>query len=444
MSLNTSRFLNPIDNAPLIVFRIFFGLLIAAESFGAIMTGWVRRILVEPKFTFSHIGLEWLQPLPGNGMYFYFAAMGCLGLAIALGYKYRWAMIGFTVLWGGVYFMQKSAYNNHYYLLLLISFLMIFQPAEKYASLDAKYKPSIKTNWMPKWCSDIMIFQMFLVYTFATIAKFYPDWLDGRFTGNLFKYNQYADIFPFFKEHWFHLFLAYSGIVFDGLIIPALLWKRTRTIAFIAAAFFHLFNAVTLEIGIFPFFALSFIVFFYPPEAIGKVFFKNRVLDQSNKKPFTWNIYVKYLLIIYFIFQILLPLRHWLIKGDVLWTDEGHRLSWRMMLRQRSGDLQYKIIDKKTNTEIAYDYTQMISKKQYRFVTSHPDGIWQMAQYIKKDLAKRGKDVEIYARSYMTINHNMQMPFIDPKVNLAEAKWNYFWHNDWILLYDDQWNLIQQ
>ena len=69
-----------IDNAQLVVFRIFYGLLVAAECYGAIATGWVRRTMVEPKFTFSFIGFEWLQPLPGNGMYIYFAVMGTLGL----------------------------------------------------------------------------------------------------------------------------------------------------------------------------------------------------------------------------------------------------------------------------------------------------------------------------------------------------------------------------
>ena len=89
-----NRFLfQKIDNSPLIIFRIFFGLLIAAEGFGAIATGWVRRTFIEAKFNFNFIGFEWLEPLPGLGMYFYFAIMGVLGLCIALGYKYRFSMI---------------------------------------------------------------------------------------------------------------------------------------------------------------------------------------------------------------------------------------------------------------------------------------------------------------------------------------------------------------
>ena len=80
------------DNSPLIIFRIFLGILISLECYGAILTGWVRRTLIEPEFTFSFIGFEWLQPLPGYGMYLYFFLMGTLGIFIALGYKYRFSI----------------------------------------------------------------------------------------------------------------------------------------------------------------------------------------------------------------------------------------------------------------------------------------------------------------------------------------------------------------
>ncbi len=443
MSRLTDQLLRPIDNAPLIIFRIFLGFLLAAETFGAIMTGWVRRILIEPQFTFSHIGLDWLQPLPGNGMYYYFATMGVLGICVMLGYKYRLTLGLYTILWAGVYFMQKSAYNNHYYLLLLVCLIMLVQPANRYASIDAKINPEIKSYQMPFWCSAIMILQIFIVYFYATVAKLYPDWLDGTFTKNLFSYNQFAETLTFFKSRWFHLFLAYSGILFDLLIIPFLLWKRTRTLAFIAAIFFHLFNAIVLQIGIFPFFALSFVVFFYPPEKIGKLFFRKRIIEEPQETTFRFNKKILGILIIYFIIQILLPLRHWTIKGDVLWTEEGHRLSWRMMLRHRYGTLNYKVVDKSNNQEIYYNFRDKLTPKQKVFVSSNPDGIWQMAQYIKKDMARQGIDVAVYAKSYMTVNYNIQRVYIDENVDLASVPWNYFFHNDWILLYDKEGNLIK-
>ena len=434
------KLFQPIDNAPLIIFRIFFGFLLAAETFGAILTGWVKNNFIDPKFTFSHIGMEWLQPLPGYGMYFYFATMGILGILVMIGWKYRWTLSAFTLLWTISYWMQKTSYNNHYYMLILVCLIMIFLPANKYASIDAKKNPEIKSLSMPKWCSWVMILQIAIVYFFATVSKFYPDWLDGTFTKNLLaNKSPYPFIQEIFNQKWFYLFIAYSGIAFDMLIVPMLLWKRTRTIAFIASLIFHLFNAVTLQIGIFPFFALSFAVFFYPPEKIRQLFFKKKPeLDLEKEPVYESKSVLLYFFLPYFIIQIILPVRHWFIKGDVLWTEEGHRLSWRMMLRSRSGYTNFRIYNKKTNQRIFYDFHAELTPKQLNMISEKPDAIWQLAQRIKKDYAQKGIDISIFADSNVSINRKPYLKLINPDVDLAQAEWNYFFHNDWILLYDNQ------
>src|SRR5690606_33455126 len=185
----------------------------------------------------------------------------------------------FTLMWTGVYLMQKEAYNNHYYLLILVCLIMLFLPAHRYFSIDAKQNPEIKSLSIPVWCSWVMIAQMAIVYFFATVAKFYPDWLDGTFTNKLFiNRTHFLIVGELFSKQWFHIFIAYIGILFDGLVIPMLLWKRTRNIALLASFAFHLFNSIVLQIGIFPYFALSFAVFFYEPETIRKIFFKKKPL----------------------------------------------------------------------------------------------------------------------------------------------------------------------
>lgn len=437
------RLFQPIDNAPLIIFRIFLGFLLAAETFGAILTGWVKRVLIDPEFTFSHIGLEWLQPLPGNGMYFYFCLMGICGILVMLGYKYRLSLGLFTLLWTGVYLMQKSSYNNHYYLLILVCLIMLFLPANRYASLDVKNNPEIKQGTMPQWCSVVMILQVAIVYFFATLAKFYPGWLDGSFTKLILSNTEFETFRPLFSQHWFHLFIAYSGIGFDMLIIPLLLWRKTRTIAFLAAISFHLFNAIFLQIGIFPFFALSFIVFFYPPEKIRSIFFKKK-MPLEYSEPISPNKSVLlYFFLPFFIIQLILPIRHHFIKGDVLWTEEGHRLSWRMMLRQRQGYANFKVIDKKTQIEIPYDYLKKLTPKQQGFVSANPDGIWQMAQFIKREFTSKGIEVSIFVLAEASINGGKSKTLIDSETDMATAKWDYFFHNDWILLYDAQGNITK-
>lgn len=427
-------FFKNIDNSPLIVFRIFFGFLIACESFGAIITGWVKRVLIEPEFTFSFIGLEWLQPLPGYGMYFYFISMGLFGIAIMLGYRYRIAIIAYTILWAGVYFMQKTSYNNHYYLLLIISFYMIFLPANQYASLDVKQHRVQKENTMPYWISLLFIIQVTIVYFYAAIAKFYPGWLDGTFTKLLLSGTTSNEFFlQIFLNKYFYLFIAYAGILFDLLIVPLLLFKKTRTIALVASLSFHLFNAIFLQIGIFPFFALTFSLFFYPPEKIRKLFFKNKL---SIEEPIVSNYFRKriflYFLIPFLFIQLLLPLRHHLIDGDVLWTEEGHRLSWRMMLRKRDGFINFKIKNNNTGEMTSYDYHKNLSPKQANTLATKPDFIWQYCQRIKQEY--HGKNISIFIDCKNNINNGEFKTLIDPKQDFAKAEWNYFCHNQWILL----------
>ncbi len=429
-----------IDNSALIIFRVFFGFLIAAESFGAIFTGWVTRTLVEPKFTFNFIGFDFLQPLPGNGMYFYFAVMGILGLFVMLGYKYRWSMLGYTVLWAGVYFMQKSSYNNHYYLLLLLCIVMSILPAGNYFSIDVKQNPLLKKIAMPRWCLLIIIAQLWIVYTYASVAKFYPDWLDYTVAKNLMAGRaNYPIVGPILQNHWAHVSVTYFGILFDLLVIPLLLWKRTRFTIFCLGIFFHLFNSIVFQIGIFPYLSLAFSVFFFSKEKIHHIFMKKK--EFYNKAEIIVPSYKQFLIsiaILWFLIQITLPIRHWFIPGDVLWTEEGHRMSWRMMLRGRSGTTNFYIVDKNDpkSTQKYVNKHEYLSKKQLRLVSTKPDAMWQFAQRLKKEHANEGKDISVFVKSNVSINGKKRKKFIDPEVDLANVPWNYFTTNPWIIKYD--------
>ncbi|MEL6303736.1 MAG: HTTM domain-containing protein [Bacteroidota bacterium] len=424
-----------IDNAQLVVFRIFYGLLVSAECYGAIMTGWVRRTLVEPKFTFNFIGFEFLQPLPGNGMYFYFAVMGTLGILITIGYRYRFSALAFAFMWAGVYLMQKTSYNNHYYLLMLLAFIMALLPANRDASLDSKRNPSIKTNSMPNYVRWFIIAQLFIVYTYASVAKLYGDWLDFSIIEILMRSKkEYYLIGEFLQQRWVHTGIAVFGILFDLLVVPALLWKPTRKPAFILSVFFHLFNSIVFGIGIFPYLALAFIVFFYPPQTIRRIFLRTKqvVIDEKPELPKNYKWLVGGMATYLFI-QLLLPLRHHTIPDDVLWTEEGHRLSWRMMLRSRAGSIRVRIVDKADGKVEVVNLDDHLTKKQRRRVACYPDFIWQFAQYLKKEYAKEGKDIQVFVTNQVKVNNGKYAPFIDPEVDLASVPWKHFSHNEWIL-----------
>jgi len=429
-----------VDNSPLIVFRILFGFLIAAEAWGAIATGWIKRTLIEPKFTFNFIGLDFLQPLPGDWMYAYYGIMGLAGFFVMIGYKYRFNIILYTIMWTAVYLMQKSSYNNHYYLLILLLIFMAMVPAHAYRSVDAKYNTNLRSLHMPNWVIVFIISLLWIVYTYASLAKIYPDWLDATVPKNLMSGNaHYFLIGDLLQQTWVHYVIAYFGILFDLLIVPALLWKKTRNIAFIISIFFHLFNSFIFHIGIFPYMSLAFTLFFYPKEYINRKFLKSK--PYYNNSEITVPKHHKFLtgfIITFLVIQFFLPLRHWFIKGDVLWTEEAHRMSWRMMLRTKTSSTAIKVINKTTGKSSFVNKNEYLTSKQQRAMLSKPDGIWQFTQHLAKEYRDKDEEVEIYVRSRVSVNGGPYRDLIDTKQDFAIAEWDYFFHNDWVLLYEDK------
>ena len=239
----------------------------------------------------------------------------------------------------------------------------------------------------------------------------------------------------FLQQQWVHYSIASFGLLFDLLIIPLLLWRKTRIFAFVAAVFFHLFNSFIFQIGIFPYLALAITLFFFPSEKINKWFLRNKkeyynlkeIIIPSFRKP------LLILLSVWFIVQISLPLRHHFFQDDVLWTEEGHRLSWRMMLRSKSGRSNFKVVEAGSRDTIYVDKSQYLSKKQMRSINSKPDLIWQFAQRLKREYAREGKNVQVFVNSKVSVNGRPFQQFIDPKVDLAGEKWHHFKHHPWIL-----------
>ncbi|MBK6267350.1 HTTM domain-containing protein [Marivirga sp. S37H4] len=418
----------------MVIFRTIFGFLITAEAWGAIMTGWVRRAFIDPVMTFPFIDFSWLHPLPGNGMYFYFFIMGCFGVMVMLGYKYRLAIGSYTLMWSLVYFMQKTNYNNHYYLLVLLCFLMCFVPANRAFSLDAKYKPELKSSTCPNWCRLLFILQIGIVYTYAGIAKLNIDWLTAESIRMLLlaKKNLWL-VGDLLQERWAHYFIAYGGVMFDLFITPLLLWKSTRKWAFITSIFFHLFNSAVFQVGIFPFMGIAMCIFFFDPVTIRRIFFKSRI-EKTNMLVYPVNRPLLAALMVWVLIQLVLPSRHWLYDSNVHWSEEGHRLSWRMMLRSKSGHVNFKVVNPANDSTEMVDKSKYLTFKQQRVIATRPDMCWQFVQVLKKDYAERGwSDAEIYANGKVRLNNGLRQPLYDPERNLAKVEWYRFRKSDWLL-----------
>lgn len=313
---------------------------------------------------------------------------------------------------------------------------MCFFPANAGYSLDAKKNTSLRKEHMFAYVKWIVVLQLFIVYTYASVAKMYGDWLDFGIIKILMSNKAgYYVIGDLLQQPWVHKIVGVFGILFDLLIVPALLWKRSRKLAFFASIFFHLFNSIVFQIGIFPYLSLAFTVFFFEANTIKKIFFKKKTLytESDIKIPSSSNTTL-FLAGIYFVIQLVLPIRHYFIQDDVLWTEEGHRMSWRMMLRSRTGMIKFQVVNTETKAATVINLDDYLSRKQGRRIAAYPDFIWQFAQRLKKEYADKGEVVSVYAlNSKVSVNGKPYRAFIDPKVDLASESWNHFGHHQWIL-----------
>lgn len=431
--------LQPVDNSPLILFRILFGALMCYEFTQFIANGYIYSNFIQPPFTFPYIGFEFLKPLPGNGMYVYTSVMIALSLMVMLGAWYRFAIAGFSLLWTGMFLMQKVHYNNHYYLMLLLCWLMLLMPANRSFSVDAKRKAGLQTNVCSRYCLLLFVVQISLVYFFAAVNKLYPDWLSGKFIALQFEGLRSRAVTGFFYgQKWFQWLICYGGIGFDLLIVPLLLWKKTRNYGFILSCLFHLFNSYTFNIGIFPYLCIALNFFFIDPAFIRQTIFRQLnplVAEQasiSNRNRLR-NKMLIYGLTVYLLFQVLLPLRSWLFPGNVFWTEEGYRHSWKMMLRLKTGVVYFKIKDPVSGKEWEENPGDRFTQYEASWIARSPDMIWQYSQRLREEWIVKGyPQVQVYAIGHATLNGSPPMPLVDSTVNLAAEKWHPFQHSEWL------------
>lgn len=426
----------PVNNSRLVMFRILFACIVAKECAGAIANGEVAQKFTNTPYSFTFIGFEWLSFLHGKLMHGWYAGMALCALCVAAGLFYRFTSLLLALAWTATYLADKSSYNiNHFYLVALLCWLMVFMPANKRFAFDVKLRLTAPSAQCYQWHEWLFIFQLAMVYFFAALAKINSDWFHAEPVRTwLYSKTGLPLIGKYLRNPLMPWLIAYGGLLFDLLIIPTLLYKRTRVFAFILSLLFHLFNSYVFDISMFPALSLALSVFFFSHRLFDKVI----PAPSSSPQPRLTQLNVKWMntcLFLYVLLQLLLPLRHWLIAGDVNWTEEGHRMSWRMMVRSKSGTAVFKIRDKASDSTWYLPASALFDSSRLRSIAVMPDVTRQAAGYVKRYYSRQKLDVAVYAINYVSLNHRPPKLLIDTTVDLASAKWNTFGHNEWIMLY---------
>jgi len=432
-NLILQKLFEPSDVASLVYFRIIFGAIMLWEVYRYFDHDWIPIYWIEPVFHFTYYGFDWIRPLPGDAMYLHFIVMGILSVCIIIGFKYRIATILFFFAFSYMFLVEQSRYLNHFYLVSLVSFVLIFVPAHKAFSIDSWWNKKLRTDFVPAWSLWLLRFQIGVPYFFGGIAKINEDWLSGKPLDSWLADR--ADTFPIlgelFTETWFVYFFAYSGFLLDLLVVPFLLWKRTRIFAYGLIVSFHLLNWQLFSIGIFPWFMIfATLMFFDPswPRQIIKKFRtvkKSKIVKESPSKITSLTKNQKIILSLFFIFiifQIAMPLRHYAYPGNVSWTEEGHNFSWHMKLRDKDNDyIQFFATDPKTGDFWLIDPSDDLTDRQVSKMSNRPDMILQYGHYLAEKFREHGyDDIEITVDVISSLNGREPQSLIDPEVNLAE------------------------
>lgn len=446
------------SSAPLAVFRVLFGFIMAVSVLRFALKGWIAEMYINPAFYFTFSGFDWVAPLGPAGMYALFVLMGLSAVGIMLGWHYRPAVMLFFLSFTYVELIDKANYLNHYYFVSIIAFLLIWVPANRRFSLDALRRPEIAAETVPAWTIDIFKLQLGLVYFFAGLAKLHPEWLLEAMPLKLWL-PAHADlpiVGAFLTEPAAAYLFSWAGALYDLTIVFFLLWNRTWPAAYAAVVVFHLTTAVLFPIGMFPWIMVLATLVFFPPA------FHERVIDLATRlwrgavkaprtvtgaaaasSPAAWrpgrraSLALTGLLGVFFTLQILVPLRAFTYSGDLFWSERGYRFSWRVMLMEKAGSTLFHVRDSQSGREWQVAAWEYLTPNQEKMMSTQPDMILQFAHFLEEQYVGQGlADVEVRAESYVTLNGRRSRLMIDPDIDLTQVS-RIPGHRYWVLPFDD-------
>lgn len=438
------------------------------------VNGWIEKLYLEPTYFFSYRYFEWVKPL-GNWTYLIFVIAFFSALMVMLGWKYRFAIVTFFLSFTYIELMDKTTYLNHYYFISLLSFVLIWLPAADYFSMDARGRTK---DSVPKWTIDCLKIFVGVVYFYAGLAKLNSDWLLEAQPLSIWLPAKYDVplLGELLQQRWVHFGFAWSGAAYDLLIPFLLFWKPTRVYAFMLVVIFHILTRVLFPIGMFPFIMIvSALVFFdaafherilrvlrkvgkaltfrklmQKNTILGNLWMSNHIRSQrarpqvqgtdigavtrtadpaekmyfristgysKNQSTFSPG---KIIVAVTLVAHLLLPWRYALHPGELFWTEEGYRFSWRVMLMEKAGYLTYRVEDPITGKRIVVDPASYLTTFQQKQLATQPDFILEFAHFLAtENRVKDGPLPAVFAESYVALNGRGSRPYVNPDINLT-------------------------
>ena len=421
----------PCHPAGLAAFRILFGALMTFAVVRFAARGWIDELYIAPEFHFTYLGFDWVRPWPGWGMYAHFAIMGLSAFTLTLGAFTRMSAAVFLVTFTYAELLDKTAYLNHYYLVSLLAFLLIFVPAQAIWSVDA-YRARQQPASVGRWSYILLCAQVGVVYVFAGLAKVDIDWLFHAepLRTWLAAHGDLPIVGPYLAAPWTAYAMSWVGAIYDLTIVGWLLWRKSRRLAYVAAIAFHMTIWLLFPVGVFSWVMLVSTTLFFDPrwprwpcQLIARIGPGHGALSalptmlqparQISRKGITFAS-------VFVLVQVLVPLRFLLYPGNVNWTEEGFRFSWRVMLVEKTGQVEFTVLTDSPERRYTIFPRADLTPLQYKMMVTQPDMIHEYALHIAKRFRRQGHErVRIHAKAWAALNGRPSQRLVDPSVDLA-------------------------
>ena len=418
-----ARLQRPADVASLAAFRIGFGILLLVLSLRYFAHGWIAEYFLKPAHFFKYWGFGWVQAWPGLGMYVHFGLMALCALGVVLGYRYRASILGYGLLFAYAHLIDKTNYLNHYYLVVCVCGLMACLPLASAWSLDARRDERLRRAELPNWMLWALRAQFGLVYVFGGIAKLNADWLFRAepLSSWLGRHSDWPVVGELLAARSTAFAMSWAGALFDLSIVPLLLWRKSRALAFGVLVMFHLLTASLFSIGMFPYLMIAGATLFFEP---------NWPREWAQLLPTTPTVavtrplmtarWLQPALAAYFVVQLLLPARHLLYPGQQCWSEQGFRFSWNVMLMEKNGAVDFRVVEPSTGRTFRVSPSDYFTPYQTAMMSTQPDMVLEAARTIAADYRARGlARPAVYADAFASLNGRAMQRLLDPAVDLA-------------------------
>ncbi|MFT5585024.1 MAG: vitamin K-dependent gamma-carboxylase [Cognaticolwellia sp.] len=406
-----------VDPAGWVLFRVGFGLLAAAGALRFVLKGWVQELLLEPSFHFAWV--SWAKVPSPAVLYGLFALQIIAGLGIAWGRGTR----AFTLLWllsfGYVELLDKALYLNHYVLFTLMGLWLLVSPPQ-----------TLSGPGLPRWSLWLMRAQVLSVYVWAGLAKLNTDWLmrGEPLQTWLGARAGLPVIGPLLAQPETALAMSWGGACYDLSIGFLLLHPKSRPLAVVLLIAFHVGVGLLFPIGLFPWLMVLGASALFAPDWPGRWMGSWEV--KGTPPPLRRGPTI--LLVGVITFLSLFPARGLLTPGNSAWTEQGYRFSWKVMLNEKTGLVEYRV-HQDGKTWKVYP-AQELGPIQYAQLRTQPDLIRDYALHLQ---ARHGGQAQVYAESWASLNGHPTQRLIDPALDLT-LPYSTLQERGWILPLESQ------